>query len=110
MAGAKSSSSPMTNAGVYVAMADGSVGFLRTGNRSTEDLRKVLQIGGYKEEARGFTRPYGEPRLNWPNIAALAVWLLSVGTLLTHAVRSRKRLSVPATPPPASPTSGPPVE
>ena len=34
----------------------------------------------------------GEPeqRLNWPNIAALAVWLLSVGTLLTYAVRSRK--------------------
>ena len=28
--------------------------------------------------------------LNWPNIAALAVWLLSVGTLLTRAVRSRK--------------------
>ena len=31
--------------------------------------------------------------LYWPNIAALAVWLLSVGTLLTHAVRSRKTLS-----------------
>ncbi len=27
--------------------------------------------------------------LNWPNIVALAVWLLSVGALLTHAVRSR---------------------
>jgi hypothetical protein len=27
---------------------------------------------------------------NWPNIAALALWLLSVGTLLTCAVRSRK--------------------
>ena len=34
----------------------------------------------------------------WPNIAALAVWLLSVGTLLTHAVRSRRRSSVPPTP------------
>ena len=33
---------------------------------------------------------YIERRLNWPNIAALAVWLLSVGTLLTLAVRSRK--------------------
>jgi len=32
-------------------------------------------------------------RPNWPNIAALAVWLLSVGTLLYDAVRSRKRLS-----------------
>ena len=32
------------------------------------------------------------PRIsvNWPNIAALAVWLLSVGTLLTRAVRSRR--------------------
>ena len=29
-------------------------------------------------------------RLNWPNIAALAVWLASVGTLLIGAVRSRK--------------------
>ena len=33
--------------------------------------------------------------LYWPNIAALAVWLLSVGTLLTHAVRSRKVQPVP---------------
>ncbi len=38
-------------------------------------------------------------RLNWPNIAALAAWMLSVGVLLTHAVRSRKVLSV--TPPPS---------
>ena len=37
-------------AGVNVAMADGSVRFLRTGNRSPEDLRKLLQIGGFKEE------------------------------------------------------------
>ena len=37
-------------AGVHVAMADGSVRFLRIGNRSPEDLRKMLQIGGFKEE------------------------------------------------------------
>ena len=67
--------------GVHVAMADGSVRFLRTGNRSTEELRKLLQIGGFKEErSSGRLR---ERHLNWPNIAALAVWLLSVGTLLT---------------------------
>jgi hypothetical protein len=30
---------------------------------------------------------------NWPNIAALAVWLLSVWALLVHAVRSRKARS-----------------
>ncbi len=40
-----------------------------------------------------------EPGLNWPNIAALAVWLLSVGTLLTGAVRGRKGLSSRAAPP-----------
>ncbi len=78
-------------AGVHVAMADGSVRSLRIGNRSPEELRKLLQVGGFKEEE------FGDPerRLNWPNIAALTVWLLSVGTLLTHAVRSRKSLSIP---------------
>ena len=45
----------------------------------------------------------------WPNIAALAVWLLSVGTLLTYAVRSRNPTHPPS-PPPAGSTSGPRVE
>jgi hypothetical protein len=63
---------------VCAAMADGSVRYLPPG---------VLSIKG----RRG--------RTNWPNIAALAVWLLSVGMLLTYAVRSRKPRSVP--PPPA---------
>jgi len=76
--------------GVNVAMADGSVRYVWLGNRSPGDLRKLLQIGGFKEEEFGVP----ERRLNWPNIAALAVWLLSVGTLLTHAVRSRKVLPV----------------
>jgi len=80
--------------GVNVALADGSVRYLCIGNRSIEDLRKLLRIGGLKKEESGDP----ERRLNWPNIAALAVWLLSVGTLLTHAVRSRKPLP---TPPPA---------
>ena len=43
--------------GINVAMADGSVRFLRTDNRSPEDLRKILQIGGFKEEEIGITRP-----------------------------------------------------
>ena len=78
--------------GVNVAMADGSVQHLWTAGRSNEDLRKVLQIGAYtKEEIGSHQDFYGEEcRPNWPNIAALAVWLLSVGTLLTSAVRSRK--------------------
>ena len=67
--------------GINVAMVDGSVGYLRTGNRSPEELRKVLQIGGYTEEEMGDPNdPYGERRrLNWPNIAVLGVWLVSVG-------------------------------
>jgi prepilin-type processing-associated H-X9-DG protein len=76
--------------GVNVAMADGSVRFLWLGNRSPEDLRKLFQIGGLKDEE------LGEParHLNWPNIAALIVWLISVGTLLVGAVRSRKPAGV----------------
>ena len=80
--------------GVNVAMADGSVGCLRLGSRSLEELQKLLQIGGFKEEE--IDEP--EMRLNWPNIAALAVWLASVGTLLVGAVRGRK-----ARPPASSP-------
>ena len=81
---------------INVAMADGSVRTLPIGGRSPEELRRIFQIGGYTEEE--MNRDYDERRrLNWPNIAALAVWLLSVGVLLTRAVRSRKRLSVPAT-------------
>jgi hypothetical protein len=78
---------------VNVAMADCSEHPLWLGSRSTENLRKLLQIGGFKEASY-------DPavRTNWPNIAALAVWLLSVGTLLTQAVRSRQVLSAPPTP------------
>ncbi len=84
--------------GAHVAMADGSVQFLWTTGRSNEDLRKILEIGACGDGCRGAVFDVGR-RINWPNIAALAVWLLSVGTLLTHAVRSRKRSSVTAAPP-----------
>jgi len=60
------------HSGFQAAMADGSVQFLPPGT-----LSKASMV-----------------RLNWPNIAALAVWLLSVGTLLTRAMRSRKRRAV----------------
>ena len=86
--------------GVNVAMADGSVRFLRTSGRSNEDLARLFQVGGCREEDFGPLADAREGRhLNWPNIAALAVWLLSVGTLLTGVVRSRKPYAVP--PPPA---------
>jgi hypothetical protein len=97
--------------GVNVAMANGRARYLPLSNLPTTDLRKILQIGGCKEEIDFDNTLYNHKRhLNWPHIAALAVWLLSVGTLLTQAVRSRKRLSPPAAPPPAGSTSGPPVE
>ncbi len=84
--------------GANVAMADDSMHYLPPGSLSTEHLRKILQVGGYKEEASGSGNDsYDEGRrLNWPNIAALAVWLLSVGALLTRAVRSRKARPAPA--------------
>jgi prepilin-type processing-associated H-X9-DG protein len=78
--------------GANVAMADGSVHYLPPGSLSTEHLRKILQVGGYKEEASGSSDDsYDQGRRpNWPNIAALAIWFLSVGTLLYRAVRSRR--------------------
>ena len=80
--------------GVHVLMADASVRMLKTDGLSSEELRRILQIGGCKEGETGSRVIYNdcETSPNWPNIAALVVWLLSVGTLLTHAVRSRKRL------------------
>jgi hypothetical protein len=85
--------------GISVALADGSVRFLRTGNRSPDDLRRILQIGGYNDVEISLDENFESVRHpNWPNIAALLVWLLSVGTLLVGAVRSRKRLSVAPTP------------
>jgi len=86
--------------GVNVAMADGSVHFLRTDNLSRNELRKILEIGGCTDEVmQSQGSSYSARHSNWPNIAALAVWLLSVGTLLTCAVRSRKPQAVPPTSP-----------
>jgi hypothetical protein len=78
--------------GIHVLMADGSVRMLNTSGLSGVELRKLLQVGGCKEGVVESPLLFDdcEQRLNWPNIAALAVWLLSVGTLLVGAVRSRK--------------------
>ena len=75
----------MFDDGVNVVMADGTLRCLRLGSRSTDELRKLLQIGGCKEIDDAERHP------NWPNIAALAVWLLSVGTLLTWRCGAGKR-------------------
>jgi hypothetical protein len=61
---------------INAAMADGSVQCLPVGSLSIDKPRI---------------------RWNWPNIAALAIWLLSTGTLLIAAVRSRTIVS-PAPP------------
>ncbi len=86
---------------VHVVMADGSVRFLRTDTITLGELKKVLQIDGCKDGEIGGSLLVDEVRPYWPNIAALAVWLASVGTLLTHAVRGRKPRSVSPVPPPA---------
>ncbi len=84
--------------GANVAMADGSAHYLSPGSLSTGNLRKILQVGGYRgEESGSGDASFDEGRrLNWPNIAALAVWFLSVGALLVRAVRSRRARLPPA--------------
>jgi hypothetical protein len=70
--------------GISVVMADGKVRCLDLREGSADELQRIFRIGGCKgiDEAGR--------HLNWPNIAALLVWLLSVGTLLVGAVRGRK--------------------
>jgi hypothetical protein len=81
---------------VNVVMADGSIHSLWFNGLSRDELRKVLQIGGCGPDVIRVLSQRPLPRhLNWPNIAALAVWLLSVGALLTVAVQSRKRSPTP---------------
>ncbi len=86
--------------GVHVIMADGKVRMLDTEGLTSEDLGKILQIGGCAEDTLGRRVLFDdcETAVNWPNIAALAVWLASVGTLLVGAVRGRKARP-PASPP-----------
>ena len=85
-----------------VVMADGSVRCLRLEGVSTEDLKEILQVGACPKEAfHTYDAAYQMRHLNWPNIAALAVWLASVGTLLIGAVLGRKPRSVSPVPPPA---------
>ncbi len=66
--------------GANAAMADGSVHYLPPGSLSAKYLPKLLQCGGYNEdEVNAHSTYYEAKRLpNWPNIAALVVWVLSV--------------------------------
>jgi hypothetical protein len=76
-----------------VAMADGDVRYLPPGSLSAERLSKLLQIGGCEasefDSNGNLCQEHRRP--NWPNIAALAVWLISVAALLARAVRSRPK-------------------
>jgi hypothetical protein len=58
----------------HFPVSHGDEHFLRFENRSADDLRNLLQLGRFQEAP--------DRRANWPNIAALLVWLPSAGTLL----------------------------
>jgi len=81
--------------GAHVALADGSVKFLPGDLIASDKFPDMLKVGGFREayldsDWSGARRP-----INWPNCAALVVWLASVGLLMYRAVRSRKKVSVP---------------
>jgi hypothetical protein len=82
--------------GAYAAMADGSVRYLPPDCLSAERLPDLLQIGGCKGDGiESLDNSYHHPHIrpNWPNIAALAVWILSVGILFGVVTRRRRRPS-----------------
>ena len=81
--------------GANVAMADGSVHFLWFNTNDPDRLRDLLKVGGCDAENLdgNYVPGSGERHLNWANITALAVWLLSVGLLWRRAVRSRQGCS-----------------
>ena len=83
-----------------VATVDGGRFHLRPSNFSPPELRRLLQVGGFDPDEFDGNSDLSDNawHFNWPNIAALAVWLLSVGMLLTKAVRSRKPKFVPLPP------------
>jgi hypothetical protein len=72
----------------WVAMADGSLNYLPLGSITAENSREFFKIGAFREN----DFPDSDKAvlyLNWPNILALAVWIISVGVLLAKAARSR---------------------
>ena len=67
--------------GANVAMGDGRVHYLPPGALETETLRRILRIYGCRPDDPRFDAELMDREirhLNWPNIAALAVWLVSV--------------------------------
>jgi hypothetical protein len=75
---------------VNVALADGSVRAISSGNLTPDKLNTLLAIGGCTDNDIVSTDREEELQINWPHCIALAVWLISVSLLLYQAVRSRR--------------------
>ena len=75
-------------AGTWVALADGRETFLPAPVLNSNRVRDLLAVGGFRAEE---ILPNNRTRIIWTNIAALAVWLASVGLLFYRARRSRKK-------------------
>ena len=82
-------------AGANVALADGSVVFLPGDLLASDKFPDMLKVGRFREAYIEADWGGVGRRINWPNCAALAVWLASVVLLMYRAVRSRKKASVP---------------
>jgi hypothetical protein len=83
--------------GANIAVADASVRYITPERLAPEAFEKCLQIGGYnadlfQSDAPVTSPPSEKPEFNWPNCAALAVWVLSVISILFQAIQARKRL------------------
>jgi hypothetical protein len=76
--------------GAGVALGDGSVKFLPAGAFHDPRFPSFLRVGGFRQEFQDAPWPDEPLQIHWPNCAAFAVWLASVGLLMFRAVRSRK--------------------
>jgi hypothetical protein len=81
-------------AGAHVALADGSVKFLPGDLLASDKFPDMLKVGRFREAYIEADWGGVGRRVNWPNCAALAVWLASVGLLMYRAVRSRRKARV----------------
>ncbi|MCE5266434.1 MAG: DUF1559 domain-containing protein [Planctomycetaceae bacterium] len=79
--------------GANVAMADASVRYLPPDALTPKVLPELLRVGGCTDENTKNLAANGNDyfQTNWDNIAALAVWLVSVAWLFHRAVRSRRK-------------------
>jgi hypothetical protein len=76
--------------GANAGFADGGVQFLPSALLRDKRFPSLLRLGRMPQANQDADRTDEWPPIHWPNCAAFAVWLASVGLLLTRAVRSRK--------------------